>query len=113
MEFKDTRAIYVQIADRVSSEILSGQFVAGARLPSVRELSGELKVNPATVLRAYERLEGLGAVEVQRGIGYVVCAGAQELVRAEMRREFFDEELPVLQAKLKALGVELHCTEVV
>lgn len=105
MEFRDTRAIYLQIAERVSSEILAGRFVAGARLPSVRELSAELKVNPATVLRAYERLEGLSVVEVQRGIGYVVADGAQERVRAEMRREFFEEELPALQAKLEALGI--------
>lgn len=108
MEFKDTRAIYIQIADRVSSEILLGHFGVGDRLPSVRELSGELKVNPATVLRAYERLETLGAIEVQRGIGYAVCAGAQEIVRGEMRREFFDEELPALQAKLDMLGIEFQ-----
>ena len=106
MEFKDTRAIYLQIADRLMTEVLAGRFAPGDRVPSVRELSGELKVNPATVLRAYERLEALGAVEVQRGIGYVVSDGAVEKVREEMRREFFREELPAFRAKMEALGIE-------
>jgi len=57
INFKDRRAIYEQIKDNIKEPIISGVFADGDKLPSVRELSCSLAVNPNTVQRAYRELE--------------------------------------------------------
>lgn len=61
--------IYEQIAARVRVAVAAGDIQAGEALPSVRELSRTLRVNPATVVQAYRQLEGDGFVEMRRGAG--------------------------------------------
>lgn len=105
MEFRENRAIYLQIADLLCSDIIAGRTTPGDRVPSVRELAMELTVNPATVLRGYEYLTSLGVIEVRRGIGYSVCPGARERVIEVRREEFLEQELPLIKAKMEELGI--------
>jgi GntR family transcriptional regulator len=65
----DPRAIYVQIVDEVRRALVLGTLAPGDPLPSVRQLAGELRVNPNTVAQAYRDLERQGAVYVRRGQG--------------------------------------------
>jgi GntR family transcriptional regulator len=58
----------------------------GTAVPSVRELARELRVNPATVSKAYQRLTAEGALEVRRGEGTFVAARPAEAVAAERER---------------------------
>lgn len=63
MIFKENnKAIYLQIADKICDDILTGHFLAGARIPSVREYAASLEVNANTVMRSYEYLERLGVI---------------------------------------------------
>src|SRR4051794_17518901 len=92
----DSRPIYGQIADRVKFAVAAGVLRPGELVPSVRELSKQLVVNPNTVARAYRELQAEGLVEPVRGTGLQVAEGAlercrkarDEFVRARLRAAF-------------------------
>ena len=67
--------IWRQIEDGMRRLVASGALPVGTAVPSVRELARELRVNPATVSKAYQRLTADGALEVRRGRGHL-CRGA-------------------------------------
>src|SRR3954470_3772462 len=83
----DERPIYSQIADRVKFAVAAGVLRPGELVPSVRELSKQLVVNPNTVARAYRDLQFEGLLEPVRGTGLQVAAGATRHCR-EARLEF-------------------------
>ncbi len=64
--------LYVQIADRLRVAIATGELGPGVPLPSVRQLSSQLRVNPATVVQAYRELDQAGVVESRQGAGTFV-----------------------------------------
>lgn len=69
---KKPEPIFLQIVNFIKKMILEGTFKENQMLPSVRNLSLELKVNPNTVQKAYKELEREGWIEVLRGEGYIV-----------------------------------------
>jgi GntR family transcriptional regulator len=77
--------IWKQIEDEVRRRVASGQLRPGAAIPSVRELSKSLRVNPATVSKAYQRLTDTGLLEVRRGEGTFVAL-TEEKLSAERKR---------------------------
>lgn len=81
----DPRPIYIQIVDEVRRGIVLGALVADAPLPSVRQLAGELKINPNTVQQAYREVERQGLAYVKRGQGTFVRAMADEAAEDERR----------------------------
>ena len=68
--------IYRQVMDQVRRMVASGALKAGERVPSVRELSATLQINPLTVGKAYGELEQARVLEVRRGLGMFVAAGS-------------------------------------
>lgn len=79
---QNTKAIYIQIADRLCDQILQGDYPPGERLPSVRDVAAELQVNANTVVRSFERLSMQNLVYNRRGIGYFVAEDAPERILA-------------------------------
>lgn len=73
---RDGRPVYRQIADQIRNEIESAHLAVGARLPTIRELARELRVNRDTVALAYETLAEIGVVESTVGRGTFVAAPA-------------------------------------
>jgi GntR family transcriptional regulator len=65
--------IYRQIIDQIRQQIMGGQLPEGWQLMSVRELAGQLRVNPMTISKAYTLLEVEGLLERRRGIGLFVA----------------------------------------
>lgn len=57
MNFKESKAIYLQIADRICDEILLGQYPEEERIPSVREYAAIVEVNANTVMRSFDYLQ--------------------------------------------------------
>jgi GntR family transcriptional regulator len=88
----DARPIYGQIADRVKFAVAGGVLRPGDLVPSVRELSKQLVVNPNTVARAYRDLQTEGLLESVRGMGLQVAEGAADRCRAA-RREIVRQRL--------------------
>lgn len=64
--------LYEQIASRISAAIAAGRLASGDALPSVRHLAGALRINPATVVQAYRRLDAAGFTETRHGAGTFV-----------------------------------------
>lgn len=82
---------FEQIAFGVKEAIARGELEAGAQLPSVRELAQELRINPNTVVRAYDVLSRDGVVVRRQGAGCFVTGGSSPLAARERRRQL--EEL--------------------
>src|SRR6478609_3162306 len=103
----DDRPIYGQIADRVRFAVAAGSLPPGELVPSVRELSKQLVVNPNTVARAYRDLQSDGVLAPVRGTGLQVTAEAPGRCRDE-RREIVRRRLreAMEEARLSALGRE-------
>ena len=72
LDHRDSRPIYDQIADNFRRQIRAGVLRCGDKLPSVRELSAQLTINPNTIQRAYRELEQEGWIESTPGKGSFV-----------------------------------------
>jgi len=82
----DPSPIWSQIEDAVRRLVASGAWRPGSPVPSVRDLAKDLRINPATVAKAYQRLAEAGVLEVRRGDGTYVASSPPSLTRAERTR---------------------------
>lgn len=105
MDFQKQKPIYLQIADRLMEQILSGQ--VDDRMPSVRDVAALMGVNPNTVVRTFDHLQNAEIIYNRRGVGYFVSADAKERILAAQRREFLEDELPAIRQRLKALNISI------
>ena len=76
-KFEDNMPIYLQIIQKIKADIVSGKIKGGDKMPSVRELSENFKVNPNTVQRVFQELEREGITYSQRGVGTFVAEGCE------------------------------------
>ena len=107
MQFKENQTIYLQIAERISDEILLGHYATGARIPSVREYAALVEVNANTVMRSYEFLQTQGIIFNKRGIGFFVSPDAKIKIREYRRNEFLKNELPRFFMQLYTLHIPM------
>jgi GntR family transcriptional regulator len=103
-EWNDSQPIYRQVRDRVVAMILDGVLKEGDPLPSVRTVAAEYRLNPLTVLKAYQHLVDEQLVESKRGLGMFINAGARNLLLQGERQKFLTEEWPRVQATIQRLG---------
>lgn len=108
MEFKETQAIYMQIVDFVCDQMISGNWMQGMRIPSVRELGVLLEVNPNTVMRAYEWLQNRNIIYNKRGVGFFVGEEACLQIRAMRQHDFIGKQLPELFRNMIMLGISIE-----
>src|SRR6516165_11048600 len=104
-EWNDNLPIYRQLRDRVAAMILDGVLKEGDPLPSVRTVAADYRVNPLTVLKAYQQLVDEELVETRRGRGMFINAGARTLLLRGEREKFLDEEWPRIYATIQRLGL--------
>ena len=104
-EWNDSQPIYRQLRDRVVAMILDGVLNEGDPLPSVRNVAAEFRVNPLTVLKAYQELVDEELVEKKRGLGMFVKAGARNLLLKGERQKFLAEHWPRVAATIQRLGI--------
>ncbi len=103
INYRDSRPIYEQVKDSVRRLIVSGVWVEGQKLPSVRELATELVINPNTIQRAYRELEAEHYIYSVGGKGsFVGDIAATNSVRTKELLEKFDE----IVTELSFLGVD-------
>ena len=106
MEFNSNKSIYLQICDAICEQILTGALRPDERIPSVREYGAEIGVNPNTVMRSYEKLTNDGIIYNKRGIGYFICPEAREIILEVQRKDFLENELPLVLKRMKLLGLD-------
>jgi len=104
IDINSSVAVYVQIENHVQFAISSGRLKAGDQLPSVRELSERLNVNPNTVAKAYRDLEVMGLLYTRRGMGVFVNKGVEAKCREECRKRIIGR-LHEVVAEAKAAGM--------
>mgnify|MGYP001581037771 CR=1 FL=1 len=104
IDINSSVAVYVQIENHVQFAIASGRLKAGDQLPSVRELSERLNVNPNTVAKAYRDLEVMGLLYTRRGMGVFVNKGVESKCRDECRKRIIGR-LHEVVAEAKAAGM--------
>src|SRR3954447_23411790 len=102
-EWNASQPIYRQLRDRVIAMILDGVLQEGDPLPSVRNVAAEYRVNPLTVLKAYQQLADEQVVEKRRGLGMFVNTGARALLLKAERDRFLTEQWPEVRATIERL----------
>lgn len=107
MQFRESIAIYLQIADYICERILLKQWKTDERIPAVREMAVQLEVNPNTVMRTYEFLQGQNIIYNQRGIGYFVGPDAAKNAMQYRKTEFIEKELPNIFRNIYLLGMDI------
>ena len=103
-DWNDRQPIYRQLRNLVVARILDGTLDEEGPLPSVRQVAAELRINPLTVLRAYQQLVHEQLVETRRGLGMFVRPGARKLLLRNERERFLAEEWPRIHATIERLG---------
>jgi len=102
--------IYRQLFQQLRQRIVSGQLAPDEQLPSVRDLSAELKINLLTVAKVYQLLEGEGLVETRRGLGTFVLDGHTTRSLTEKRKLIADA---VEQVVAEAQHLDLDAAELI
>ena len=102
INYRDPRPIYEQIQSELRRLMLTGALPPGSRLPSVRELAGQLAINPNTIQRAYRELESDGYILSVAGKGSFV---AQVDKLAEQQKKQAVEAFRAAAQRLRALGL--------
>lgn len=85
--------------------ILDGDLKEGDALPSVRSVATDYRLNPITVLKAYQELVDEQLVEKRRGLGMFVQEGAREQLLKGERQRFLSDDWPRIQATIQRLGL--------
>ena len=106
-DWNEHQPIYLQLKERLFNMILEGAVAEGDAIPSVRQISLELKINPLTVSKAVAELEAQGALEKRRGLGMYVKSGARTMLRNQAREQFLAQEWPQITARLARLEINL------
>lgn len=98
------KPVYEQLIEGIERDILVGTFAEGAQLPSLREMSALLSVNPNTIQKSYAELIRRGIIQSAHGSGCYVAPGAREVLRREAAGRL--SELTALVRELRLAGVD-------
>mgnify|MGYP002674882205 FL=1 len=96
------RPIFLQIVERIQTDIISGKYKPGDKLPSVRDLANEASVNPNTMQKAFSELERTGLVYTQRTAGRFITEDT-ELID-ELKKDFAKEKITEFIDLMQKLG---------
>ena len=103
IEFNNNEPIYMQIVELIKRAIATGELCENEKLPSIREISKGLKVNPNTMQRAYSELELMGVTYTKRGMGsFVSDVKSDNDLQLEMAREISKKFL----TDMDGIGIE-------
>lgn len=102
LNFNDKIPIYIQIMNMIKLDIVTRKLLGGDKLPSVRDLSQNLKVNPNTIQRAYQELERDGITYTQRGMGTFVAEN-EDMIK-KLKKEMAEDTIESFLKGMKNLG---------
>lgn len=103
--WNDNTPIYLQLKARIVAMVLDGLLHPGDAVPSVRQVAADYQLNPITVSRAYQELADEGVVEKRRGLGMFVTEGAPQQLLETERRQFLNEEWPLIVERIRRLAL--------
>ena len=106
LKLKNEKPIYIQLADWLSDQIISGKIAEGEQIPSTTEISMAYKVNPATALKGVNLLVEKGVIYKKRGLGMFVSEGSVAKLKKERKNDFFDSFIKTLTTEAIKLGLD-------
>ena len=89
------RPVYQQIMDQIKRDIALGRLIKNEKLPTVRQLAGQIAINPNTIAKAYRQLEQEGIIVTKAGAGAFVANLDSNLSRS-VRKKLITEELELI-----------------
>jgi DNA-binding transcriptional regulator YhcF (GntR family) len=101
----DSRPIFLQIAESIENDILSGVLAEEAQVPSTNEFAAFNRINPATAGKGVALLVDEGILYKKRGIGMFVATGARDRLASQRRSQFEAEFVRPLVAEAEKLGI--------
>ncbi|QZN93274.1 GntR family transcriptional regulator [Limosilactobacillus panis] len=105
LQFDESAPLYQQIAAQLEEMIFTGGFTEGSQIPSTTQLSAQLHINPATVLKGMNQLVSKGLVEKRRGRGMFVAPGAQDKIMQARKDSFYNDYIKRLLVEAHKLGI--------
>ena len=105
MKFNEGIPIYLQIKEEIENAILTNTIREEDKVPSIRELAQQYRLNPQTISNAVSELLNEGILYKKRGIGMFVEKGAQKKLKKKKDNEFRNSDLKKLVLKSKSLGI--------
>jgi DNA-binding transcriptional regulator YhcF (GntR family) len=99
------RPIFLQLAEQLENQIISGQLESDSQVPSTNELAAFHRINPATALKAINQLVDEGTLYKKRGIGMFVSEGAKKALLQKHSQKFQAEFVDPLLAEARKLGI--------
>jgi DNA-binding transcriptional regulator YhcF (GntR family) len=108
MNFKENKAIYLQIAERICDMIVLGEYKEDERIPSVREYASSVEVNFNTVMRSFDYLQASGIIFNKRGIGYFVAIDACAKIRTMRKATFLQNEITDFFKQIYMLEIPIN-----
>lgn len=102
--FDNERPIYLQLADQIRAEIISGKLTSGAKLPSVRDLAITTKINPNTVQKSLAELEREGLVTTERTNGKFVTTDEDKI--EQTRAQFINDKVDSFLNDMEQIGID-------
>ena len=103
IDVKSRKPIYEQIIDNIKELIIQGIWSRDTQLPSVRQLAGDLAINPNTIQKAYSELERQGIIYSLKSKGSFVSSNVDEL-RLERKEQLFKDFGRILE-EMNKVGV--------
>jgi DNA-binding transcriptional regulator YhcF (GntR family) len=104
MEFNNNQPIYLQIVNKIKEEFVNGTRLPGEKMPSVREFSKVLKVNPTTIQRVYKELELEELTYTKRGMGSFVTEDKEMFIK--MKKDIADQLTMDFIEKMSHIGID-------
>ncbi|QBD76858.1 GntR family transcriptional regulator [Ktedonosporobacter rubrisoli] len=101
----DSRPIFVQIAERIESDIIEGGLPEGTQVPSTNQFAAFYQINPATAAKGVNLLVDQGILYKKRGIGMFVAEGAREQLLEKRREQFFEQYVVTMIREAAKLGI--------
>ena len=109
--FDDRSPIYLQIADKIKDEILSGSLREDEQVMSTNQYAAFYRINPATAAKGFHQLIDEGVLYKRRGVGMFVAPDARAKLLAQRRERFFAEVVDPVLSEARILGIPV--TEVI
>lgn len=106
--FNKKEPLYIQIANHLEEMIFTGTLTAGQQVPSTTQLSQELKINPATVLKGMNILVDKKLIQKKRGMGMFVCKDAYQIIKQQRHNNFYKEYIEKTVNEAKKLNISME-----
>jgi DNA-binding transcriptional regulator YhcF (GntR family) len=103
--FDDRSPIYLQIADKIKNDILSGSLREDEQVMSTNQYAAFYRINPATAAKGFHQLIDEGILYKRRGVGMFVAPDARDRLLADRRKRFFADVVDPVLAEARVLGI--------